>query len=786
LTLAGATITISRIFAVERRGMRRGWVLAAIWIAWVAVLPACSNRLFDDLDVYSCREHLFDRGKGGDMLQAMDKTGIKRVVLVGALNSTFAPKEPTDWASAEHNNQLLLDSVEQAGGRVIIFPLIRGDEPDVLGVVKAFYAKGARGFVLTHGLPHQRLMPLTDPRLRPLYAWCEFNHVPVLIDVDFAKHGDEFEAVLREYPGLTVIGGRLVSLVDDLPRLRTLLLRYYNLYVDLSFGWDEDRRHAFETLTAQRETFLPLLKKHADRFLWGTQIVVARAGGRNVDWLTQYMIDARYFLERRTVKAKFLIRDKPALVTLPGLDLSKQELSQFYNLNLKRIIDDRLPVDTPTDLDQLVVAPPPGAVYDKEGDHRLLIACVTGAANPIEGIFSARLKNALTGVLTNWREINGLDAPLDVVTVPPLDAWLAPTLSLEKIARLTVVPDVAAVKQRLAAQPLTLALLPFGSLEPGMRVVAVDGESPATPYTRDVARRGGPLIKNYFRNYPLLTPLKFDGAAPPGLVFRPHELRRVMFAAELLPSGIAPTPPSDEGLDSFGDTLFRIAAWLQSADWSGFVLDRPFGVNCLVPQARCLDGRWLNALDYAGLDGAVPAPTGEPGWPETRQALRAHGIATPTGDATEILEFELRSMRFTVLSDNTLAPGWRDRLIRAVSEAVGRNARTFVFLRVGASAAATGNEARALIDAGAEAVVLINAAEPHLADNRQGRPRVFSLGAPAVAPDRPAFLCLHTYYQDRLISVDFWPVVFAGGKIDALHANDLPRAYATLFGQPVK
>jgi hypothetical protein len=765
--------------------MTRFWrvillIAAALWLA-----AAGCGGLYDEKDVLSAREHLIDKGKGGDLLQAMDKAHIAQAVLAGAYNSTFNPKEPTDWASAEQNNEMLMEALGRAPSRVIVFPLVRGDEPEFLNLAKRYFAKGARGFTLPHGAPGQRTMSLNDARLQPFYAWCEFSHIPLLIDVDWPRYGGEFEALLRQYPGLTVFGGRMLGLLEELSKLRLLMQRHHNLYLDFSFGSDEERQKAIAAIAAREMEFKRLMAVRYDRFAWGTDVVISRGAGRSVDWLTQYFMDARLYLERPSVKMKFLLNGAPVLTQVRGLDIDRRVLAHLYNLNLKRAIDDQAPKATPSDLPLLLTGLPPRGVYDKDGGQLLMVACATGPANPVENLFSARLKNALTGALTSWREITGVDAPLEVVTVSPLDQWLPKHLGLEKTTRLEVLADADAVSRRLIDQPLTLALLPFGEVAPGMRLLSIDGESPATPYIRDCARRGGPFVRNYFHTYPLLLPLKSTNP-PAALSFEPHELRRVLLTGQLLPHETPPgtSAPQQKGQqDPFVEALFKIAPLLQTADLAISAADAPFAETCGPRAPDCLDARWLNALDDAGVDALAVAGANEQAERDSGQLLADHNVRPAGGGAPA--EFTVRGMRFAFLADDARKVDWSVApLVRATAAKVKEGTRTFVYLWADQNAERAAAATRLLAAAGAEATVVLGPLTPAPFAAAPGRPIGFSLGrASAWRETSPAltFFAQFIYYRDRVISVEFTPAAREIDRYDLLHAADLAKAYLTLF-----
>ncbi len=770
--------------------------MIVLWLAVLAAAAGCAGGLYDEKNVYCCREHLAERNKGGDLLSALDKSDVNKVILAGAYNSTFNPAEPTDWTSAEQNNEMLLDALARAGSRILVFPLLRGDEPNLIETAAKMFAAGARGFYLANGLPNQRRAAFDDPRLLELYAWCDFRHIPILADLDYALYGAEFENVVQSYPSLTFFGGRMMGLIDDLPALELLMQRRRNLYLDFSFPGDDAKVHAYEAIARREAEFKAFVKKNYDRVLWGTEILVSRTAARNSDWLTQYIADSRFYLEKSSVKMKFMLKDRPTLAKFRGLDLDRRTLGHLYNLNIKRAVDDQAKPDATNDLNRLLVALPPGAENVKNSQYRLLLACVASPRNPVEGLFSARLKNAITGALNSWREMTGLDEPMEIVTVPPLDRWLPELFGLDRLGRIEILPDVAAVQRRLVERPLTLALIPFGDVAPGMRVLSIDGENPALPYIRDCARRGGPELRNYFHNYPLFIPIASPQPPAPELAFRPHELRRITLAAQILPRQLPVAVKGETEKDPFTEPLYKIAGVLQTADLSLIAADAPFVEKCAAGDARpaCLDRRWLNACDDLGVVGAAfPATVDRAApaaWDENARRLQAHRIQLLRAGERPVAEFTTRGMRFAVVTEDARQPNWSAAdAEKRIGDLARAGAKVFVYLyaTTDANGAAA---ARALAAAGSvTAVIFVNNLPPRPIEWVGSTLIAYGLGDPAAAaagePGR-TFIGQFTFYKSQLISVEWLGAEMTAGKMDFLHTTGLTKAYQEIFPHAAK
>jgi hypothetical protein len=764
--------------------MRKSFRFLALIAVIAAFLPGCQDSLFDETEVFSAREHLVDEAKGGDLLQAMDKAGVTRVLLAGAYNVTFDPQAEIDWDSAFANNELLLDAAERVPGRIVAFPLIRGDEAKLLSVAREMVKKGARGFRLTNGLPGQRRAALDAGELRPFYAWCELNHLALLVDVDYDTYGGEFESLLRDYPNLPIIGGRMLGLIGDVPRLFLLMQRFNNLYLDFSFGWDAEKKAAFDAILSQRDAFERLVEKHATRVLWGTQIIIARGVGRNVDWLTQYMLDNRFFLERSSVKLKLLLNNQPVLLKMPGLDLSDQTLAQLYSLNLKSLSDNELIHLEDADLDTLIIDTPAGATFNEKGPFKLVVACVTGMKNPVESMFSARMKNIVNGAITDWREINGVESPIRIVTVAPLDKWLPTLLRLESTVPIEVLSNAEAVRHRVLEQPGTLAFIPFSHLRPGMRVIPIDGESPDVPYIRDCARRGGALARYYFNRYPLLFPFDAPGAIPPALVLDPHKLRRVVLTDQLLPATVPPPVTTNEELDPVTDAFFKVAPLLQSFDLTVTTLTAPFQQDC-APGARCLLPEWIGALDYAGVDIAAVSPeAGAAGL----DVLARHHLRAAALDGEPVVD-RLRGANFAILAFDADREGWEPAALEKIRAAEAAGQQPFVYLFTSRPPTESAAAAYKLAAAKPAAIVIAGDHPPGGLEVVNDTFIFYGLGNVAFLKGAEiafplSMVARFTFYGDRMINVALSPVRRQGSKLAPLFAGEFTEALTAYFHPP--
>ena len=772
------------------------------------ILAGCGSELYNEKAVISVHEHLSDMVKGADLANTMDKTGIKKIVLVGAYNSTFDQNQPTRWSSADENNKLLFDVMNKAPEKILVFPLIRGDENDLVSYAKDLFKKGAPGFALANGLAHQRLMPLDDPRLDLLYAWCELHRIPLFFEVDFAKFQEEFENVLRGYPNLLTVAAQMLTLSTDLGRLSILLNRHPNLFLDFSFGPESYKYESMKSLSENIKFARELMIKHKDKIIFGTNVGLFSGPGRNVDWLTQYFLDDRRFLEQSSVKIKLLLNGTTTINKFNGLNLPKEVLPLIYHYNFQNLLGERAPEVDKYNLDKLLVGSTSNAKLNEEGAYRLVTGVVTSLSNPIEGLFSAWLKNLLAGQVKNWRELAGIDMPIKVMAVAPLDKWIPARLGVEKAINIEAVANSSEIVAQMRNNPGILAFVPFNQLSPLMKILTVDGETPAGSYIADCAKRGGATIGNYFYSYPLLIPLEISGTVGPELIYSPHLIRNVIISGSFLPakSLTANAKPVDEAVSD----IFQLLPLLRRTDIAHLELGTPMVEGCNTNEIQgksCIPPVWVEAFDAAGIDILEQTDReqfnfGLPVISESIARYKRHFIyPLGAGSNDELaalpVRMKVRNKRFDFLGYhlNGAAPieGLNqfstERAVMDIAQARNQGAEVFVQLNatdLDPDQNLIEQAAHAAIDAGALAVSIALNGDPHKIEFYKGRLIAHGLGNLMSGPHGRqgsdiAFMIRHTFYRERHISIEIIPLQETKGLIQRLHAEKTKKALNYLF-----
>ena len=248
--------------------------------------------------IINVHEHMQSFSEAAKFLAVMDETGTSKTVLLGSSWFTFTLNPDVGYTRYDWNNEELMRIVEEYPGRFEAFPTVNPEDPDKLEKFKALVERGASGLklYLGHGFINPdtgdyffHTMALDDPRMLPLYEYCEENCIPILFHVNPGptKPGfaDEFIAVLDMFPDLKVNCPHfMLSSIKD-TRLRELLDTYPNLYTDISFGHDDYLKAGLLRISRDPDKFRDLFTQYPDRIMYGTDMVVTAASKKTTEWI---------------------------------------------------------------------------------------------------------------------------------------------------------------------------------------------------------------------------------------------------------------------------------------------------------------------------------------------------------------------------------------------------------------------------------------------------------------------------------------------------------------------
>lgn len=279
-------------------------------------------------------------------LAAMDANGIGKTVLLGSSHFTITLNPQVGFTRYDEYNENMLQIALAYPERFEAWPTINPLDPEMLEKFSSLIDRGARGLKLYTGhgyvIPNERKymfhpVAMDDPRMFPLYEYCEVNHIPICWHVNpgpttpgFAQ---EFIEILYRYPDLKVVCPHfMLSSIKD-SRLRELLNTFPNLYSDISFGHDDFLIAGLKRISKEPEKFRRIFREYPDRFFFGTDLVMTNHPMKTVEWCSVRMKAYLDMLTQRTYTAPF-IRD----MTLNGLEITSPLLDDILYRNFHRFM----------------------------------------------------------------------------------------------------------------------------------------------------------------------------------------------------------------------------------------------------------------------------------------------------------------------------------------------------------------------------------------------------------------------------------------------------------------
>lgn len=249
--------------------------------------------------IINAHEHLQSMREAELLLQVMDAYGVRKSALMGSSWFTITLDESVGFTRYLENNDELIRIANEYPERFEAWPTLNPQDDGNVERLAQYAEAGATGLklYLGHGYVKRsdgqymfHTMALDDPRMLPVYAWCEENYFPIMFHVQPSPItgpgiADEFVAVLTQFPDMKVIAPHYIlsSVLDS--RLSEFLDTFPNLYSDISYGHDSFIKAGIERISKDPEKFRQLFEAYPQRFVWGTDLVITNYAGKSVDWM---------------------------------------------------------------------------------------------------------------------------------------------------------------------------------------------------------------------------------------------------------------------------------------------------------------------------------------------------------------------------------------------------------------------------------------------------------------------------------------------------------------------
>ena len=274
------------------------------------------------INVHEHAQHMADAER---LLKWMDHYKIQKTCLQAASIYTFTLNNKWGFEKFDENNVELLNIKKRWADRFCAFVTIHPPDDGNLAKLEDYAKRGADGLklYLGHGAGTGKgkfhMMPLDDPRMMPIYAWAERTQFPLMFHINFTKYFDEFVRVLEAHPHLRVCVphfGLHKNTAKRLARLTWLFDRYPNFYVDMSYGHHSFHKQGFESLGKWRTRTQEFLRRHKDRILFATDMVLEK--GKDEQFIEETLRSYIQWLEM----SQFRFHMVPTR-TMKGMDMGK-------------------------------------------------------------------------------------------------------------------------------------------------------------------------------------------------------------------------------------------------------------------------------------------------------------------------------------------------------------------------------------------------------------------------------------------------------------------------------
>jgi predicted TIM-barrel fold metal-dependent hydrolase len=295
-------------------------------------------------------DHLYMLKHLDKYLKAADQMDVVRTLFVASSEFTFAGKgakdKLNDWSSKE-----ILTAAKQHPGKIIPFVTLHPDDPEKVELLKGYVAEGAMGLKLYTGHSNFYDRALDADEMMPVYAFCEEIGLPIVWHINLDKYGDEFLRVMEKHPNLYVLlphfgvgfwkpEGKVIK------ELEAMLERFPNLYVDTSFGTREILVGGLEKVSDNPEIFKDFYRKHQDRIVWGTDMVVTGNSEKTEAWIVSVIRACRDLHEKDHYTfwmgaqgSKYAYgRGENVYGEFRGLGLAPEILKKIYETNIDKLL----------------------------------------------------------------------------------------------------------------------------------------------------------------------------------------------------------------------------------------------------------------------------------------------------------------------------------------------------------------------------------------------------------------------------------------------------------------
>lgn len=293
-----------------------------------------------DRSIINVHEHVLNMQEAERLLIVMDELGIEHVCLMGTSKYTFTLDNQHGFEEYGENNEEIIRIVKKYPTRFSAFVTLNPVDDGNLERLRDYIKRGASGLKLylghggATGKEPFHVMGISDPRMTPVFEYCNRQRIPVTLHVNLIKYYDEFVKMMDRNPNLVVCVphfGLQKNNMKRLNRLAGLFDRYPNMFSDISFGWWEFHIQGFQKLARWPSRFNEYLTKYSDRFMYSSDMVLEKS--KDVDYIRNTLRSYIQLLEMK----RFRFFYKP-LMPMRGVGLGETALKKIYNTTPRKFL----------------------------------------------------------------------------------------------------------------------------------------------------------------------------------------------------------------------------------------------------------------------------------------------------------------------------------------------------------------------------------------------------------------------------------------------------------------
>ena len=335
-------------------GLRqRGWLPL-----WIDNLPskqisAISQEIKDKRDGYAivnAHEHVQSEDNMPLLLKSMEDCQVEKMVMLGTSKFTFYLDADYGFTGYDENNEFIIEMSEKYPEQFSALVTMDPRDEEKLDKLKKYMSMGAEGVKLYNG--HGNFydtffkMPLDDPGMMSVYAYCEQEQIPILYHINSWRFLNQFEHILQEFPDLVIIAPHFVLSSSHLARLNRLMREYPKLYTDISFGHPDFLVAGFKRISNNHDAFRKFMIQYRDRINYGTDLVITSYKAKNRAYIDDVHLAYMDLLEKdeftlpdsiyNMMSSKAREKADPDTV-YKGLNLDEETLQMIYHDNAEKL-----------------------------------------------------------------------------------------------------------------------------------------------------------------------------------------------------------------------------------------------------------------------------------------------------------------------------------------------------------------------------------------------------------------------------------------------------------------